>query len=179
MLSSSDTLVLVVDIQEKLLPTMFNAAPLLKSAIGFLKISRLLELPLVFTEQYPKGLGPTCSELLEAVGDYNPPILEKMSFSAAAAENIRSELQPFHRFIILGIECHVCVCQTCLELLEMGKEVHLVSECTGSRREANYRLSLERMKLAGAVITSMEMAAFELMKTATHPRFKDILKIIK
>jgi len=179
MLQREQTIFLVVDIQERLLPAISGAGEIERNAVKLLKIARLLELPILITEQYSRGLGPTCASLLTALGEYKPQLLEKMSFSAYKNNEIKKILEPYPFIVLCGIECHVCVCQTALDLRATGKEVHVITECTGSRKEENYRLGLERMRQAGIVLSSVEMAAFELMQTASYKNFKAVLEIVK
>jgi len=179
MLQREKTILMVVDIQERLLPAISNAGEIEKNTVKLLKIARLLDLPILITEQYSKGLGKTCGFILEALKEPKPRVLEKMSFSAWKNAEIQKILLPYPYIVICGIECHVCVCQTALDLRAAEKEVHVIAECTGSRKEENYRLGLERMRQANIVLSSVEMAAFELMQTAFFKNFKAVLDLIK
>ena len=179
MLQREQTLLLVVDIQERLLPAIPRAGEIEKNTVKLLKIAQLLEMPILITEQYSNGLGPTCPSLLAALGETKPRVLEKMSFSAYKNTEIKKILEPYPSVVLCGIECHVCVCQTALDLRAAEKEVHVIAECTGSRKEENYRLGLERMRQANIVLSSVEMAAFELMQTAFFKNFKAVLDLIK
>jgi nicotinamidase-related amidase len=179
MIDRQNSLLMVVDIQERLLPVIFNQDEVLNNTVRLLKIADFLSLPVLITEQYPKGLGPSHSRLIEALGDSKPEIMEKITFSALGQDKIKNFIKPFGSVILCGIECHVCVCQTALEILNAGLECHIISDCTGSRSEMNYNLGLKRMEREGAVISSTEMLSFELMKSASFENFKAISTLIK
>jgi isochorismate hydrolase len=139
----------------------------------------LLNVPTVVTEQYRQGLGPTVPELARLVADFAP--IEKLAFSAWAAEGVLSaaRVRGAAQVILCGIETHVCVLQTCLDLRTEGLEVFVVADAVSSRTSENHCLGLERMRQAGAVIASTEMILFELLERAGTEEFKKVLPLVK
>lgn len=165
------SLVLVVDIQEKLTPVMSKAEALVVNSLKFLQIAKELGLKIIATEQYPKGLGATLNSLDELIDEK----YEKMEFSAFNA--IKEHLGSAKNIYIIGIEAHICVYQTAMDLIQNGYSVTLIDECISSRDAKNKALAYENLK--GAKIKPLEMVAFELLKSANHPSFKMISKLIK
>jgi nicotinamidase-related amidase len=137
-----------------------------------LSAARILELPRIVSEQYPKGLGPTVA----AVGLEREQPLEKTVFSAVRAEGF--SLQGRDQAIVCGIEAHVCVSQTALDLLDRGVQVHIPADAVGSRHRIDYERGLERLERAGAIVSTVEAALFELLERAGTPEFKAIQKLI-
>jgi nicotinamidase-related amidase len=134
--------------------------------------ARILELPALVSEQYPKGLGHTAPE----VGLTDEPLIEKTVFSAARADGF--DLGGRDQAIVCGIETHVCVSQTVHDLLAQGIEVHVPADAVGSRHEVDYERGLERMERAGAIVSTVEAALFELLERAGTPEFKAVQKLI-
>jgi nicotinamidase-related amidase len=169
----------VVDIQERLLPAMFEKERVVQNAVRLLKGAAILKVPLWATEQYRKGLGATVPEVAGAVAGFAP--MEKLAFSACGAAGFRATLEKakVSDVILAGIESHVCVSQTCLDLLAAGLRVFVVADAVSSRTPENCRLGLERMRDAGAAIVSTEMALFELLEQAGTEAFKQILPLVK
>ena len=162
---------LVVDVQEGFRP--YAAFDRVASAAGKLvEAARILGVPALVSEQYPKGLGATAPE----VGLEDEPRLEKTVFSAARAEGF--DLGGRSQVVVCGIETHVCVSQTVHDLLEKGLEVHVPADAVGSRHRVDYERGLERMERAGAVVSSVEAALFELLERAGTPEFKAVQKLI-
>jgi nicotinamidase-related amidase len=171
----------VVDIQEKLLPPIFNKDQLVKNSQLLIRLARILELPILVTTQYGKGLGATVPEiasLLEGVTAY-----DKLEFSCFGSDQFRSRLKalPGNRNTVLlcGMEAHICVMQTALGALNEGYLVHVASDAVSSRAEWNWKIGLERMKSAGAVISSTEMMMYELLRCSGTPQFKELLQYLK
>lgn len=177
-LEQNETLILIIDIQEKLLNSTFNKDLLLKNASTITKTSTILNIPVIITEQYPKGLGETISDIKNNV---NASFYEKTSFNALEDETLCEELKSKNKkqIILLGIETHICVYQTAIALLEKGFDVTIVKNACGSRSENEHKNSLEILKSIGANIKTTEMILFELLKTAKHPNFKEIQALIK
>jgi nicotinamidase-related amidase len=169
----------VVDIQERLLPAIFERERLFQNALRLVKGAAALQIPILVTEQYRKGIGPTVPEVAAAIAEFAP--LEKLTFSACAAQGVLGLLQAKARedIILCGIEAHVCVCQTCLDLLDNGFRVFVAADAIASRTPENHRLALDRMAAAGAVMVSTEMILFELLERAGTDEFKQILSLIK
>ncbi len=177
--SRTKTALVVVDIQERLLPSMCEPDRVLRNSLKLVKGAQVLGLPIVLTEQYRKGLGATVAEIAQAVAGFSP--LEKLSFSACNADGWETAAgsRGWSDIILCGIEAHVCVTQTCLDLLESGHRVFVAADATSSRTAENHRLGIERMRDAGAIIVSTEMILFDLLKRAGTDEFKGILGIVK
>jgi nicotinamidase-related amidase len=179
-LQRQSTTLLLVDIQEKLLAAMDqNEAPSLVRQLGILVDgAKVLGLPILATEQYPKGLGPTIPSLKEKLAE--API-EKMEFSAFANERARDALKAHktNSVILCGMETHVCVYQTARDLLSHGFHVFIPEEAVLSRRDVNVRVGLGLCERAGAVITSVETILFEMVGSASDKSFKEISRLIR
>ena len=170
---------LLVDIQERLLPAIHEKERVLQNALRLAKGATLFGRPIFVTEQYRKGLGPTAAELSAAIPGFSP--LEKLAFSACGAAGLLDSIRGrgVTDLIVCGIEAHVCVCQTCLDLLEQGFRVFLVADAVSSRTAENHRLAMERLRDAGAIVVSTEMVLFELLERAGTDEFKQVLALIK
>jgi len=181
LLTSSDTLLLVIDIQQRL----FDAVhPKVQKVINtyapaLIQGTRLLEVPVVVTEQYPKGLGPTVPAVARVIEGITP--FEKLSFSVMQDEQIKAAIEASGRrqIIVCGIETHVCVYQSVMDLLKDGYDVHVPRECVASRAKNNWEVGLGLMEQAGASITSIETVLFSLLGHAKHPAFKSVQALIK
>lgn len=179
-LDKTRTTLVVIDVQQRLAPSMPPKVyrEVLK-AIEFLNnCCELLEIPVIVTEQYPKGLGPTVSELAGAGGE--KPI-EKLSFGCCGEPNFNDRLAASGRsqVLVVGMEAHVCVFQTVLGLLDSGFQVHLVRDAVVSRGKTDYLNSLDLARQAGAVVTTAETAAFQMLRAASAPQFKAISALVK
>ncbi len=179
MITPKDTLLLVIDVQGKLAATVFQSDRVEKNISKLIRACKLMGVPLLHTEQYPKGLGHTVDALREVIGD--DQAFEKLSFSCCGSEEFMKRLRSLGRndILVVGMETHVCVYQTCVELLEFGYTVHLVTDAVTSRSEDNRKVGIRSIKRAGAILTSTEMAIFELLRIAEGDTFKAISKIIK
>jgi len=179
MLTNENTLLLVIDFQERLMPSIHNNEELAKRAAILVSCIRLLDVPLLVTQQYTKGLGETITELKEALGDFEPA--EKITFSCCGNDEFNDTMSRIGKpnIIVAGIEAHICVQQTVLDLLGGGYNVYVVSDCIGSRNDNNRLYAEQRMHTAGAVITTLESVIFELMVRADHPKRKDVTKLLK
>lgn len=171
---------MLIDFQERLANVMENHPSLLAQTERLIKGLKILNIQMLWLEQYPKGLGPTCPSLSSLLSGYATRF-EKKEFSAYWVEGVKEFLKKRdnNQVIISGIEAHVCVYQTVKDLLIEGYEVEVVADCVGSRTRQNREIGLQKMLQLGANITSTEMVLFELLKTANHPRFKAISDIIK
>jgi nicotinamidase-related amidase len=162
---------IVVDVQEGFRPyTVFG--DVVAACAKLLEAARMLELPALVSEQYPKGLGHSAPEL----GVLDEPRIEKTVFSAVRADGF--DLAGREQAIVCGIETHVCVSQTVHDLLDIGVEVHVPADAVGSRHELDYQRGLARMQAAGAVVTSVEAVLFELLERAGTPEFKAVQRLI-
>lgn len=172
---------LVVDIQEKLWPSISDAETVKKRALQMIEIAGHLNLPILVTEQYVKGLGPTIPEIremLERFGAFDP--MEKQAFSCFGLPKFEERVNErgIQTLAIVGIEAHVCVMQTALEALDRGIDVFFAAEATGSRNPLHKAEAAQRVRDAGAIVGSVEMFAFEAMRTSAHPSFKKVQKVI-
>lgn len=179
MLSIDNTILVIIDVQEKLLRVIHDKEKLVENLRKLIQGAKVLGIPIVMTEQYPAGLGPTVPEIAELLPDIKP--ITKFSFSCCGEEGFLSEIRKANRqqVLITGIETHVCVYQTAVELLDAGYEVQIVAECVSSRTPENKEIGIEKMLAAGGELTSVETALFELLKIAKGDKFKEISKIVK
>jgi nicotinamidase-related amidase len=172
---------LVVDIQEKLLPPIFNKESMVKNSQLLIRLAKILSMPVLVTTQYSKGLGQTVPEIASLLEDV--PAIDKLEFSCFGGDRFRSNLKamPGNRNTVLlcGMEAHICVMQTALGALNDGYLVHVASDAVGSRAESNWRVGLDRMRAAGAVISSAEMMMYELLRCSGTPAFKELLPYLK
>lgn len=170
---------LVVDLQEKLLAAIPDGARVLDRARRFIEAAKILKVPIVATEQYPKGIGPTCAEIKAALGD--TPIFDKVAFSSCGAAAFAEAWSKSgaDTALVCGVECHVCVLQTTLDLLSQGARVFVLADAVGSRNPFDRDIALERMRQAGAIITTTEAAMFELLERAGTAEFKEVLRLVK
>jgi nicotinamidase-related amidase len=173
------TTLLVIDVQERLLPVIDGAQEIEKRIGVAIEGALVTGVPVIATEQYPKGLGRTVPSLSEHLGGIEP--VEKVRFSCCGVEAVDRELARLEpaAVLIAGIETHVCVMQTCLDLIERGMTPVVLADCVGSRHELDHRVGLERLRAAGAVITTLESALFELTGTAGTDEFKQISRLVK
>jgi nicotinamidase-related amidase len=169
----------VVDVQQRLLPAIFEKERVLQNVLRLIQGAAILKVPVFATEQYPKGLGPTVPEVAVAIPGFAPR--EKVAFSACGAAGFVPALKQKKvlEAVLCGIEAHVCVSQTCLDLLDKGFRVFVVADAVSSRTPENCRIGLDRMRAAGAVIVSTEMVLFELLEQAGTAEFKQILALVK
>jgi len=177
-LDRKNAAVLVVDIQERLVPVMWNFAPVEKYAKAVIQAGRELGLPVLCTEQYPKGLGPTHAPIRELLP--SPPLV-KMHFSCGADPGFVRALAETGRkqVMLVGMETHVCVFQTCRDLVDQGYQVFLCADAVTSRMEEHRRVALEQMRDFGAVVTSAETCIFDLLHEAGTPEFKRVSAFVK
>jgi nicotinamidase-related amidase len=176
-MSAADTGLLIVDVQEKLMAKIPGAARVVSNLSFLVDAARLLEMTVQATEQYPKGLGPTVPELLSKL----PVRPAKVGFSCCAVPSIPDQ---FHRaacpkIVLAGIETHVCVLHTALDLLALGFRVYVAADCVAGRSAVDHKYALKRLNQAGAILTTSETCVFEWVGGADHPRFKDISWLVQ
>ncbi len=178
-IARDSTALLVVDIQERFLPVIHDAEAIVANSVVATRAAQELGLPTFVTEQYPKGLGVTVPQVVEALGEAYRPV-EKTAFSACGAE-IGGSLRKAdtQSVLLVGIEAHVCVLQTGLDLLDAGYQVFPVANAISSRDPDNRALGLERLSQSGATLISTEMLIFELLGDARDPHFKTLQSLIK
>lgn len=179
MLTTDDTVLLIVDVQGKLAELMHEKDALFENLRRLLQGARELGLPLLVTEQNPDGLGPTHDEIVGLLEGIER--IPKMSFSCCGEPRVLEALAALGRrqVLLAGIEAHVCVYQTAADLVEAGYEVEIVADAASSRTAANRAIGLQKARDAGAIITCVETALFELLRSADAPQFKAILKLVK
>lgn len=174
-----DTLFCLVDVQEKLFPYIGNKDELLRTLPILVKGLKTLELPILVNEQYKKGIGDTIPELKELVSEYTA--YEKTTFSGCQTPQILDAIKSSGKknIIVAGIETHVCVLQTCIDLIENGFNVILVTNCCGSRTKIDHKMAIKRLVQTGVIPTTYESILFELTLDAKNPNFKAISSLIK
>jgi len=188
---NENSALLVIDIQEKLIPVIYENERVVENTVKLVKGFKVLNVPIFYTEQYSKGLGPTESRIKEVLqardsmsqGESRQEIepVHKMSFSCSSAGNLFDELKNkgIERIVLCGVESHVCVMQTCLDLLANGFQVQIAADAVSSRRKFDWEIALERMRSNGAEITLTESVLFEMLNVCGTDEFKAISKILK
>lgn len=176
-MSAADTGLLVIDMQEKLLPFIHNSHALVRDVAFLIDAASLLGLTVQATEQYPKGLGPTTPELARRL----PHRPDKTAFSCCAIPEV---VETFHRqarprVVLCGIEAHVCVMNTALDLLALDFRVYVAADAVGARFPRDAEVALRRLEQAGAILTTAEMCAFEWTGGSSHPKFKEISRLVQ
>ncbi|MGM8366784.1 hydrolase [Virgibacillus sp. W0181] len=179
MLNKDQTVFVLVDVQGKLAHIMHESKELLGNLGKLIQGLRKLDIPIIWLEQYPQGLGPTADEVKQYLTDLEP--IAKMTFSAYKNEQFQEAFNELGRnqVLVAGIESHICVYQTAKDLKEHGHDVQIVKDAISSRTLESKQLGVDKMKSYGITETNVEMALFELMETAEHPEFKAISKLIK
>lgn len=179
LLHSDTTALVVVDAQAKLLDVMRRGQTIVENIVRLLHLAGRFHLPVIATEQYPKMMGAIAPEIAEHLAGRDP--IKKMDFDCCAVGEFNDRLKATgaQSIILAGVETHICILQTCLSLLEAGYRVHVPQDAVDSRTEENWRVSIELMREAGAVISSTETAIFQLLGKAGTPQFKELLRIIK
>jgi len=179
MLSRSSAALVVIDFQDKLFQAMHDKENLLVNAARVIRGAKIFDLPLIVTEQIPEKLGQTIPEVVRERGDGER--IAKESFSCWGNDRFQERVKILNRrdIIIIGIESHICVYQTTVDLLENGYNVHIAADAVSSRTRENSDIGLAAMKSCGARITSAEMLLFEILRSAGNAGFKDIQKIVK
>jgi nicotinamidase-related amidase len=177
MMSVEDTALLVVDVQERLLPAIANHAQVVWNVRRLVDGAKTLGLAVAATEQYPKGLGSTVSELAERL----PQRPSKLTFSCAGCSVIFQDWKErgIYKLLVSGIETHVCVLQTVLDLLADGWRVYVAVDAVGARRPIDHETALRRMESSGATLTTTEASLFEWCQTAERPEFKQISRLVR
>ncbi len=178
-LDKDNTALLIIDIQDRLATVMKTKETVVNNCRHLIELSKILDIPIVITEQYPKGLGQTVEEIRKAVPVYQP--IEKLTFSCCDDQSFLNEIKILNKrtIILTGMETHICVLQTCIGLLQNGFNVHLVKDAVCSRAKETWQTACEFMRDAGAVITCTETVLFQLLKIAGTEEFKAISKRIK
>jgi nicotinamidase-related amidase len=180
LLNSSDAVLVVIDVQEAFRIAIGEFSPTVSKICTAIKGARLLDVPIVVTEQYPKGLGPTVEEIVLVLPD-DIDRQEKTSFGIFGDDGIANHLKSLDRkqIIVTGLETHVCVSQSCHQLLEAGFDVFLLEDAVTSRFDSDKKTALDRLRSAGVIITSVEAMLFEGMRDSRHQNFKEIQGLVK
>jgi nicotinamidase-related amidase len=165
---------LLIDLQIRMIPAINDVTMILKNTSSLIAGSTILEIPRLFTEHNPAGLGHT----IEDLKPHGVPIIQKMTFDACRSPDI-GKLPDKRSIIVAGCEAHVCVLQTVLGLLDLGRRVYVVEDAVGSRDPKSKTTALHRMASHGAEIVSTEMVLFEWVESAEHPRFREVLALVK
>ena len=174
-----ETTAVVIDIQEKLLPHIAEGEYILKNCLKLIQGLQILSVPIIITQQYTRGLGQTVPSIIQMFQEYS--YIEKSSFSCYDEPHFKEKISVSGKqnIILCGIESHVCVLQTCLDLLDAGLKPVIVEDCISSRRPDDKRIAVERMRQEGARISSYESLLFELTRRAGNDIFKNISRIVK
>lgn len=178
LLDNENSLLLIIDVQEKFRKIIQDFSNLTRNISILVEASKILNLPVIVSEQYPQGLGNTAAELQSCLGAHET--FAKQVFSCCQQEDFVNHLQSIKRkqVLVAGIETHVCVSQTVHDLLALGFSPQVVFEATASRSAKNKEIGLEKMSRAGAIITSIETALFELLKNSSSQSFKSVQRLI-
>lgn len=174
LLNAKNAVLLVIDLQERLMPAIHDGERVVAHAAHLGEAARLLDVPVVVTEQNPAKLGPTVPALAGAA-----PAIAKMSFDACAEPAVLEALGGDRELVICGCEAHVCVAQTAMTLLEYRRRVVVVQDAVGSRMPNSHAVAISRLAAHGAEIVTTEMVLFEWLRTAAHPQFRAISKLIR
>jgi len=179
MLDSHRTVLMVTDIQGTLAQLMHDRERLFHTVGTVIRGFRILDIPVMWIEQYPQGLGPTVPEVARYLDGLEP--LPKRTFSSIADPEIAARFAALGRdqAVLIGIETHVCINQTALDLMSRGVETHVVADAVSSRTADNKRIGLDKISRAGGIVTSAETCLFELQRVATGPVFKELLQLVK
>ncbi len=182
MLEKNNKIMLFVDFQEKLMPAMEEVERLEDKTVRLAKGAVVLGLPIIVTEQYAKGLGNTVAPINDAF-DGNAEYFDKIHFSAVAEEGFKELLEKkgkgYKEVVVSGIESHICVMQTALDLVNIGYKVYVIEDCVSSRNLNDKKIAINRMSNAGVIVTTSESILFEILGNAKEKEFKEISKIIK
>mgnify|MGYP003310567801 CR=1 FL=1 len=178
-LIAEETVLLVIDVQEKIFSAMHEKEKTKQNICRLIEGSKILNIPVVWTEQYPNGLGRTLSEVSTALN--GAELLEKITFSCLGDDVVSNKIKSYQKnqVLVCGVETHVCIYQTVQDLLINNYDVHVVTDAAMSRHKENHDLGLKKMGTLGAKMTSVEMALFELQQIASGDIFKAIASIIK
>lgn len=180
-LEADECALVVIDIQQKLLPPIFNSESLVRNSQLMIRLANILKIPVLVTTQYARGLGETVPEIASLLPE--TAAIDKLEFGCFGKDQFCSAVKnlPGNRntMLLCGMESHICVTQTALGALNQGYLVHVASDAVGSRSEWNWKIGLERMRDAGAVISSTEMIMYELLRKSGTPAFKELLQYLK
>ncbi len=179
MLDVEKCCLVVVDVQGKLAELMYEKEQLFANIRILIKAAKLLDIPILWCQQCPGALGDTVPAIAELLSDNEP--INKAGFSCCGEQQFDEKLKELGctQVMLSGIESHICVYQTAVDLLEKGKEVYVIADAVSSRTQQNRQIAMDRMVAEGVKLSCVEMAVFELLKTAEHPKFKEVARLIK
>ena len=177
-INENNCIIVIIDIQEKLV-NIIKDSTIKENAVHIAKTANILNIPVLITEQYPKGLGSTIQDIKDSV--CNAVYIEKTNFNAFSEQKFKEYISNTNKkqIIIFGIETHICVLQTIYDILNKGFDIFLVENASGSRNDKDKEIAIERLRKAGCEIVTTEMVIFELLKSSRHPKFKEIQALIK
>jgi nicotinamidase-related amidase len=178
-LNKDDVAIVLVDIQDRLASVMADKLQVISNCLHLIELSKLLNIPVIMTEQYPKGLGHTVPEIREALPDHKA--IEKLTFDCCGVTSFLDDLASFGKknIVLVGMESHICVLQTCIGLIKKGYTVHVTKDAVCSRTKENFKTGIGFMRDAGAVITCTETVLFQLLEKAGTEEFRTISKRIQ
>lgn len=179
MLDIAESCLVVVDVQGKLAQLMYDREILFKNIRILIQATKILDIPILWCQQCPDALGPTVPEIAELLCDTQP--IDKSCFNCCGEERFSTALQSLGRkqILLCGIEAHVCIYQTAVDLLRTDYEVSVIADAVSSRTRRNKEIGVAAARAEGAKVSSTEMALFELLRTADHPKFKQIARLVK
>jgi len=179
LLKRSRAALIIVDVQERFAPVINDMDAIVGNIVKLVRGCKILDIPVFYTEQYPKGLGKTVKEIVQYLPDIEP--VEKLRFSICCENALMKPLKAkaVRQIILVGIETHVCMLQSALDFTEAGFQVHVVKDATGSRKNINRDTALQRMVQQGITVTTTESALFELTEFAGTDEFKQIATLVK
>lgn len=179
LLKKSQTGLIVVDVQGKLARLVYESKSVIENICNLIKGAHLLNIPIIWVEQYPVGLGPTVEEIQDLLKEHVP--IEKITFSAYKNAEFKEAIEATkcQSFLLTGIESHVCVYQTGADLIAHNYEIEIVEDAVSSRTKENKKIGIKKLNSLGAKSTSVEMCLFELMETAKYSNFKSVSNLIK
>ncbi len=175
-----NTILVIIDVQQKIMDVMHDAEHSMNKIVQLIQGAKIVKWPIFLFEQYPKGLGPTAKEIQQLLPDIQP--IAKTTFSAFENEEFKHTLRTFQQkpqIILCGIETHICVYQTAIQLLEAGYDVWCIAEATSARTSESQNIGLALIQQAGGKIANNELVLFNVLKDAKHPKFKEISQLIK
>ncbi|MDR3592144.1 MAG: hydrolase [Negativicutes bacterium] len=177
-LTKQGSILAVIDVQDKLLHAIYDWPRVLENTLKMITFAQTLAVPAIVTEQYPKGLGPTNADISRLLPG---SVVEKTVFSSFGAEKFTAALEKAgaDTLVLVGIEAHICVLQTALEALARGYKVHIIADAVGSRSADNKEIGLAKLRQAGAVISTVEIALYEWLERSDTAEFKAVLPLIK
>ncbi len=179
LLNAEEAALVIVDLQEKLVKMVHNREEVVKRSTLMIELAKIYHIPILMTEHYPEGLGYTIEEIKTCLPAYEP--IYKRIFSCFGVKEFRDALVRLERkqLMVLGIETHICVNQTVHDALLRGYQVHVISDALGTRFPHDHQVGMEKMRDAGAIITTSEMAIYEIVERADTEEFKEVLKLVK